>query len=191
MLMFLLACQPDLDDRLEELEEDNAALQARLAELEENEREMMQQLARWEQTLSVLESAASGAPLTPASLNTAPEAATGSTAAATGCTHADGRYTIARSVLDDTASLSTSARVIPHKSASGDIDGYRISGIRRGSIAETCGLKNGDVVHSVSGHSLTSIEDAMIAYGALASASEVRVEVTRRGSPATVVIALE
>lgn len=94
-------------------------------------------------------------------------------------------YAVDRELIDkytnDIDALSSMARALPHKTRDGDIDGYRMSGIRRKSLAEQLGLKNGDVIHSVNGSPLTSIADAMNAYSSLQSDSAFAFEVTRRG----------
>lgn len=93
------------------------------------------------------------------------------------------RYAIDREVIDelseDPSKLAKLGRVRPHKK-DGAVDGYRLSGMRRNSLGRKLGLRNGDVVHSVNGHELTSMSAAMNAYNALQADRELEVQITRR-----------
>lgn len=97
----------------------------------------------------------------------------------------ENHYAVDRSVIDkylaDLGSLSTMARAIPHKGPDGNVDGYRLSGIRRNSPLSQLGIKNGDVIQSVNGTSLGDMTDAMGALQSLQSASHFSFDVTRRG----------
>ena len=94
-------------------------------------------------------------------------------------------YAISRDMLDkyisDIDSISRLARALPHKGPGGEVDGYRLSGIRRNSLPEKLGLRNGDVIHSVNGQPLTSPQGALGAYQALQSDANFNFDVTRRG----------
>jgi hypothetical protein len=83
----------------------------------------------------------------------------------------------------DPGALAQTGRAIPHRDAAGEIDGFRISGIRRGSIPEGLGLRNGDVVHAVNGKPLVGMEAASQALSVLQSADRVVVDLSRRGEP--------
>jgi type II secretion system protein C len=101
----------------------------------------------------------------------------------------ENKYAIDRSVVDkylgDMTALSSMARAIPHRGPDGEIDGYRLSGIRRTSPLSQLGIKNGDVVHTVNGQSLTTLTDAMSAFQSLQSQSSFAFDVTRRGQKQT------
>jgi len=82
--------------------------------------------------------------------------------------------------------LSSMGRATPHRGPDGAVDGWRLMGIRRGSIPDAIGIKNGDIVHSVNGqdldiHAWTSLQDE----------SEFEVSLTRRGQKETVRYTLE
>lgn len=81
--------------------------------------------------------------------------------------------------------IARMGRAIPHRGADGDIDGYRLSGIRRNTVGQKLGIKNGDIVHGVNGQSLTSMQGAMAAFSSLQSESSFSFEVTRRGQKMT------
>lgn len=101
----------------------------------------------------------------------------------------DTHYAVDRSVVDkyltDLEGLSKMARAIPHRGPDGEIDGYRLSGIRRNSPLSQLGIRNGDVVKSVNGHSLSSMQDAMGAFNSLQSASSLTFQISRRGQDMT------
>lgn len=85
--------------------------------------------------------------------------------------------------LEDLAGLSSMGRALLHRGPDGQYDGYRLSAIRRGSLADQMGIRNGDIIHSINGIPMNSLEGAMQAYEKLRSESNLEVEVTRRGQP--------
>jgi S1-C subfamily serine protease len=89
------------------------------------------------------------------------------------------------SLLDDPAQLATLARVIPHRDAAGEADGFRLSAIRAGSLLDRLGVKNGDIVHTVNGRAVTTVEAAVSLAAELEAArpAELRLSLTRRGEP--------
>jgi type II secretion system protein C len=94
------------------------------------------------------------------------------------------KYIIDQAVLDqlleNPEQLASQVRVIPHKDESDNIDGYRLSGIRRNSIFYKLGVKNGDIIHDVNGMPLNSMSSAMDAYNSLGSSKNFSFEITRR-----------
>ncbi|MCP4808420.1 MAG: hypothetical protein GY913_06070 [Proteobacteria bacterium] len=96
---------------------------------------------------------------------------------------------VERTVVDEALAnvdqLASKIRVVPHKDADGAIDGYRLSAIRRGSLFDKLGIKNGDVVHAVNGMPLTSTDGAFSAYQTLQSESAFSFDVTRRNQRST------
>ena len=107
----------------------------------------------------------------------------------------EGSYTIDRSFmvaeLTDLDGLMRQARIIPHHNTEGNTVGYRISGIRRGRTGDALGFQNGDILHSVSGQTLDSMEGAMDAYMILKDADEFTVELSRRGQRQTLSYAVQ
>lgn len=87
--------------------------------------------------------------------------------------------------ITDLDAIARMGRAIPHRGTDGEIDGYRLSGIRRHSLGEKLGIKNGDIVHSVNGNPLTSMQGAMQAYTSLQSEGDFEFEITRRGQRMT------
>jgi general secretion pathway protein C len=88
-------------------------------------------------------------------------------------------------VMANPEELYSQIRAVPHKGPNGEVDGYRLSGIRRRSLFNKLGIKNGDIVHSVNGQPLTSMQSAMEAYNSMGSGSNFNFEVTRRNEKQT------
>ncbi|MCB9665909.1 MAG: hypothetical protein H6732_17520 [Alphaproteobacteria bacterium] len=101
----------------------------------------------------------------------------------------DTEFVIERSMIDeqlaDLAGLGRMARALLHRGSDGEYDGYRLSAIRRGSLPDKLGIRNGDIVHNVNGLELNSVEGAMKALEALRNEGSLKAEVTRRGQPVT------
>jgi type II secretion system protein C len=99
------------------------------------------------------------------------------------------KYVVDQSVLDEILAnpekLYTQVRVTPHKDQDGNIDGYRMTGIRRKSLFYKLGIKNGDIVHSVNGQPLNSLSAAMDAYNSLGNSKDFNFDVTRRKNKQT------
>ena len=79
--------------------------------------------------------------------------------------------------MGDLNSLMKQARFYPHA------EGIRVSRIRRNSIFQKVGLRNGDIITGIDGRKISSIDDAMGFYSQLSSASNLSVELKRRGKP--------
>ena len=99
----------------------------------------------------------------------------------------DDRYQVNKELFDkyinDLESISRMGRALLHRGPDGEFDGYRLSAIRRNTLADQLGIKNGDIIHSVNGQALDSVQSAMGAYNTLKSESSFCFEITRRGSP--------
>ncbi len=101
----------------------------------------------------------------------------------------DTKYQVDRSFLQkqlgNVEALATQIRASP-KTEDGKVVGFRLSAIRKGSVFDKLGIKNGDIVHTVNGQSLSSMEAAMGAYGSLANESGFNFEITRRNQKMTI-----
>lgn len=164
-LLLLIACGDD--ERL-------AALEARVVELETKQAALETELA---ETRAAAEKARSSLP--PADLSHWPVREV-----------EPGRYTVDHERMKELApreDWAKAARVIPHRGADGEVDGYRISAIRRTSVVAALGLKNGDVVHALNGIALVDIESAMQAYELLDDGERLEASISRRGEPMTLV----
>ncbi len=87
-------------------------------------------------------------------------------------------------VVSNPAMLAKQARVVPSQK-DGKTQGYKLYGIRRGTLPKLLGLKNGDMITSINGEELTSIDKAMALYTKLRRASQLEVNITRKGKAMT------
>lgn len=67
------------------------------------------------------------------------------------------------------------ARIIPRE------DGFYVRNLNRGSLYEKLGLQQGDVIRSINGEPVRSLQDAMKHYQNLGSTSQIQLEVLRKG----------
>lgn len=99
----------------------------------------------------------------------------------------DNRFAVDKELFDkyinDIESISRMGRALLHRGPDGEFDGYRLSAIRRNTLADQLGIKNGDVVHTVNGTELNSVQSAMNAYQTLQNEASFCFEITRRGQP--------
>jgi general secretion pathway protein C len=104
----------------------------------------------------------------------------------------DGAYEVDRAlvgrVVASPGALSRS-RVQPVEEG-GAVVGFRLYGVRRGSLPTAIGLENGDLIHAVNDLPMTSPAGALEALQALREAPHLRVQLTRRGQPKTLEIEL-
>lgn len=80
--------------------------------------------------------------------------------------------------------LAKQARIVP-KQRDDEILGYKLYGIRRGSLPKLLGLKNGDMLTAVNGEELKSMDKAMALYTKLRRASNLSVSIERKGKTIT------
>jgi type II secretion system protein C len=101
----------------------------------------------------------------------------------------ENKYAVSRDLLDkyvnDLGSISRLGRALLHRGSDGEFDGYRLSAIRRNTMPDKLGIRNGDVIHSVNGTDLNSVQGAMGAYQGMMNDNNFSFEVTRRGERVT------
>jgi general secretion pathway protein C len=85
-----------------------------------------------------------------------------------------------QSALENIDQLMEQARIRPHIEE-GRPSGISITGIRPNTIFRSMRLRNGDIITGVNGSPIESVEDAMRIFSDLSSASEVQLEIKRRG----------
>ena len=94
------------------------------------------------------------------------------------------RISLRRSYIEqsmtDVASLMTQVQIQPHME-NGVPAGLALSSIRPNSIFRRMGLRNGDVIAGVDGTEITSVDDALKLVDSLKSASNLSVQLKRRG----------
>lgn len=84
-------------------------------------------------------------------------------------------------LLADPAWVSRQGRFIPQY-VSGEPQGFKILGVRKGSFWALMGVKNGDVVRAVNGLPLTTIDATLKAYTQVKGSSFV-LDISRDGAP--------
>lgn len=97
-----------------------------------------------------------------------------------------GRFEVDRAMLDeqlaDLDNLVRQARVIPHYKR-GKPAGFKVVGIRSNSLFRHLGLKTGDVLKSVGGEELTSINKAFALFEKLKTSDNLSLDFERQGKP--------
>jgi type II secretion system protein C len=78
--------------------------------------------------------------------------------------------------------FARSVRVRPYKRR-GQVTGFRLRRIKRNSPLYMLGARKGDIVHSVNGIALTSLDNALAAYQGLRDENQLVFEITRKGRP--------
>ena len=72
----------------------------------------------------------------------------------------DNKFSVSKDVFDkyinDLEGISRMGRALLHRGPDGEFDGYRLSAIRRNTLADQLGIKNGDIIHAVNGQPLNS-----------------------------------
>ena len=84
------------------------------------------------------------------------------------------------SKLSDLATLTNEAKAIPNMK-NGEFNGFKLYAIRSTSIFSQIGMKNGDILQTVNGEKVDSLEKAMGLLGTLGSASSIQIGMQRRG----------
>jgi general secretion pathway protein C len=87
-------------------------------------------------------------------------------------------------VLANPMAVAKGARVVPAVK-NGKPDGFKLYAIRPSSVYAKLGLTNGDTLQAINGFELTSVDKGLEVYAKLREATQLEVEVTRRGKPMT------
>lgn len=93
------------------------------------------------------------------------------------------RADLERWVADPAAREAEVGRFLLHRGADGEHDGYRISGVRSGSVADAAGIKNGDVITRVGDLPFASQAEAEAAWRAVSGGDAFCVDLLRRAEP--------
>jgi general secretion pathway protein C len=111
----------------------------------------------------------------------------GAPAAGTGIQQtAENEFTVPKtevdSALENMSQLFTQIRAVPHFEGGQSI-GFRLFAIRRGSLFDRIGLKNGDIIRSINGNEMTDPSKAMGLLSQLRDSNNLDVEITRNQQP--------
>lgn len=101
----------------------------------------------------------------------------------------DGSYQVPRDLIQEVANNSSlmerhAPRVVPNY-VNGQPRGFRLQGIRSGSIFSAIGIRNGDVIVGVNGTQIDSPQRALELYQAMLQQDSVSMEILRRGRSQT------
>ncbi len=98
--------------------------------------------------------------------------------------------TLNRSQIEDAVkdvnNLMKQVNIQPHFK-NGKPDGLRLTRVQRNSIFNRMGLKRGDIITGVDGEIIESVDDALALYNKLKNASDLKLEIKRRGVPKTMI----
>lgn len=102
----------------------------------------------------------------------------------------DGSYQVPRDLIQEVANNSSlmeqhAPRVVPNY-VNGQPRGFRLQGIRSGSIFSAIGIRNGDVIVGVNGTEIDSPQRALELYQAMLQQDQVTMEILRRGRSQTI-----
>ncbi|MGD9764255.1 MAG: type II secretion system protein GspC [Candidatus Binatia bacterium] len=86
------------------------------------------------------------------------------------------------SALENMSQLFTQVRAVPHFEG-GQSVGFRLFAIRRGSLFDRIGLKNGDIIRSINGSEMNDPSRAVTLLQELRDAQNLEVEITRNQQP--------
>ena len=99
-----------------------------------------------------------------------------------------GRYRIPqedlRDAVENMSHLLTQVRVVPNFK-NGEPDGFKLLSIKRGSLIQQAGLRDGDVIKRVNGIEIDSPEKAFEVYEQVRNEPVITVEIVRGGSSKT------
>jgi general secretion pathway protein C len=82
--------------------------------------------------------------------------------------------------MQDVSKLATEIAIVPHME-NGQPNGLALTNIKPNSIFRQMGLRNGDILMGVDGSEIRTVEDALRLYESLRHASNVNVQLKRRG----------
>jgi len=95
-------------------------------------------------------------------------------------------YQIDRGMLDeqlkDLSELGRQARVVPNY-RNGKYEGFKLVGVRPGSLYRSIGVRSGDVIKSINGKAIDSPNKALDLFEQLKNSSSINLEIERRGQP--------
>lgn len=106
--------------------------------------------------------------------------------------HSDTSYSINRDIFDrilaSPETISGLARAIPHEE-NGRVVGSRLYGIRRNALLGRLGVQNGDMLRTINGFEIASLDQdtdaALNALTTIRGSNQLTVSVIRRGQPVT------
>jgi type II secretory pathway component PulC len=92
-------------------------------------------------------------------------------------------------LLADPMGVAKGARVVPSVK-NGQASGFKLYAIRPSSVYARLGLMNGDTISAINGEDVTTPDRALEVYTKVKSASELKLDITRRGQPVELTITI-
>ncbi len=96
----------------------------------------------------------------------------------------DSEYTIPKAEVDNVLSnmskLATQARIVP-SFRNGKANGFKLFSIRPNSLYAKIGIQNGDIIQKINGYEINSPDKALAIYSKLKDATNISVDLLRRG----------
>ena len=96
----------------------------------------------------------------------------------------DGEYTIPKADIDNVLSnlnkIATQARIVP-SFRNGKANGFKLFSIRPNSLYAKIGIQNGDIIQKINGYEINSPDKALAIYSKLKDATNITVDLLRRG----------
>jgi hypothetical protein len=106
----------------------------------------------------------------------------------------DSHYTVTRrgadAIIASVSIIARTLRVVP-ESKGGKPLGFRLVGLKQGSVLTRFGFRSGDLVQALNGNDLSAPDKALEAYGKFRTAGVVRASFQRAGKPLTVEVQIE
>lgn len=93
--------------------------------------------------------------------------------------------------LKDMSKLLVQVRAVPSKNEKGEIEGFKIYSIKKGSLYEKIGLKNHDIIKGVNGRPLNSAEKGLELFSAIKNESHFTVDLVRNNVNTTLTIEIQ
>jgi general secretion pathway protein C len=86
--------------------------------------------------------------------------------------------------MSDLNGLAKDVRIVPAYKG-GQANGFKLFGVRPGSLFSNIGIQNGDVVRRINGYDMNSPEKALELYSKLKDSGRIEIELERRGTSVT------
>jgi hypothetical protein len=103
-------------------------------------------------------------------------------------------YRVKRSTIDrilaDPIAASRGVRVVP-SIKNGKPNGFKLYAIRPASVYALLGFQNGDTIHRINGHDISTPDKALEVYTRLRDATAIELDLSRRGKPVKLRFAIE
>ena len=196
MLLFFMACMSTkitkMEQEIEVLQAQNAALEKRVVELEGDVKELEPPVTQMQTFLQLLLDASLFDPNFftkdySSEKSAAPEKTLSQSEISALRKEAPiQRITLTkqqREMLGELEILSSFHRAVPHRTPEGTIGGMRLFGIPSGSLAYQLGLKNGDILVTMNDEPMTSADQILEQYQELEKLTSIELLMLRRRKP--------